>query len=206
MPRTSISNKVLEKMECVYTFILSYIKERDYAPTIREICVRCNIKSTASAYYYVKKLINQGRLDKSALPSRNFAPKHYDKKFVKIPLINTISNKFDDIFNESNIVSLYPLPPEFGDEKDCFAIKIRDNLMKNSGFINYDTVICKKNSYFSNGDLAIVIINNQLVLRKIYNQNNVIIAQTDCFENTINTQLNSEKYVVGKVIGLIRKY
>ena len=61
MTRLTTSNKVLEKMDCVYNFMLKYIKTHDYAPTIREICVECKILSTASAYYYVKKLVEQGR-------------------------------------------------------------------------------------------------------------------------------------------------
>lgn len=199
MTRLTTSNKVLEKMDCVYNFMLKHIKTHDYAPTIREICVECKILSTASAYYYVKKLVEQGRLDKSTLKSRVFTPKHYDKKFTKIPLISNYDNSIE------NIVAVYPLPPEFSKEKDCFAIKIKDDLMINSGFINSDTVICKKHVYFSNGDIAVVAINGDLVLRIIYNKDNVIIAKTNNNIKNFDTVLTSESQVVGKIIGLVRK-
>ncbi len=200
MARLTTSNKVLEKMDCVYNFILTHIKSHDYAPTIREICVECKILSTASAYYYVKKLVEQGRLDKSTLKSRVFTPKHYDKKFTKIPLISNY-----DVNSNENIIAVYPLPPEFSDEIDCFAIKIKDNLMINSGFIKSDTVICKKHAYFSNGDLAVVTINGDVVLRKIYNKDNVILTKTDNNIENFDNVLTSESQVLGKIIGLVRK-
>ncbi len=205
MARLTTSSKVLEKMDCVYNFILAHIKSHDYAPTIREICVECKILSTASAYYYVKKLVDQGRLDKSTLKSRVFAPKYYDTKFTKIPLISKVLDKNYDLNSNENIIAVYPLPPEFSNENDCFAIKIKDNLMINSGFVKSDTVICKKHTYFSNGDLAVVVINGDVVLRKIYNKNNVILTKTDNNKDNFDNVLTSESQVLGKIIGLVRK-
>ena len=77
--------------------------------------------------------------------------------------------------------------------------------MINSGFINSDTVICKKHVYFSNGDIAVVAINGDLVLRIIYNKDNVIIAKTNNNIKNFDTVLTSESQVVGKIIGLVRK-
>ena len=44
------------KMQAVLNFINEYNAEFGYSPTVREICSELNIKSTASAYYYIEKL------------------------------------------------------------------------------------------------------------------------------------------------------
>ena len=206
MRKDYISTKVLEKMQKVRVFINDYTKIHDFSPSIRDICKNCDIPSTASALYYVRKLIKNGELDKNTFPSRVYTPKHYNKAFVKVPIIDKIATENTCIFDEENIIGLCPLPYEFNNESECFALKIKDNLMINAGLVKGDIAICKKLSYFSNGDLAVVLIDNEAKIRRVFNENCVLIAKT--YSNSENNQdyLHFESNIIGKVIGLIRKF
>ena len=55
-----MSEKSRSKMQAVLDFINEYNAEYGYAPTVREICSKLDIKSTASAYYYMEKLNEEG--------------------------------------------------------------------------------------------------------------------------------------------------
>ena len=44
----------------IYDFIVSYIKENEYPPTVREICDGIGIKSTSTVHTHMKKLQDAG--------------------------------------------------------------------------------------------------------------------------------------------------
>ncbi len=49
--------------EEVYQNIINYMKMHGYAPSIREIAQISGISSSATAYYHIKKLLKQGKLE-----------------------------------------------------------------------------------------------------------------------------------------------
>ncbi len=205
MPRLYTSDQVLEKMERVYEFISQFIKENHYSPTIREICRRCDIPSTGSAFYYVHKLKKQGRIDQSNLMGRVFTPKFYNETFEKAPVLNKIKVENTTIFDEENIEGVFPIPAEFKGERDCFVFKIKDNYMLNCGFMKNDYAICKKFSNFSNGDIAVVVLEGVVTARRVYNIDCRLLARTDFDGEMIETYIGQDSNIIGKVIGITRR-
>ena len=59
-----MSERSRSKMQAVLNYINTYNAENGYSPTVREICAELHIKSTASAYYYLEKLTNEGLLSR----------------------------------------------------------------------------------------------------------------------------------------------
>ncbi|EOS68496.1 hypothetical protein C818_03301 [Lachnospiraceae bacterium MD308] len=55
-----MENKTKEK---IYNFILRYIEEYGYAPSIRDICRGLGLKSTSSVHSYLKKLQEDGKIE-----------------------------------------------------------------------------------------------------------------------------------------------
>ena len=84
-----MSEKSRNKMQAVLNFINEYNAEYGYSPTVREICTKLDIKSTASAYYYMEKLNEEGLLSKS--PNKNRAVNFRKNASVNIPLIGTVT-------------------------------------------------------------------------------------------------------------------
>ena len=52
-------NKILE-------FIVSYIKQHGYSPTVREIGQGVNLKSTSSVHRHLQKLLSEGKIETDA--------------------------------------------------------------------------------------------------------------------------------------------
>jgi repressor LexA len=48
--------KLTEKQQLVYDSIVDYQTRYGYAPSIRELCARCNLASTSSVAAYLKEL------------------------------------------------------------------------------------------------------------------------------------------------------
>ena len=49
--------------ERVYNFIVDFIKNNGYAPSVREICVGTNLSSTSSVYMHLLKLQDEGKIE-----------------------------------------------------------------------------------------------------------------------------------------------
>ena len=61
-----------EKIISVYNFIEKYISENGFAPSVREICSACGIKSTASVYCYIEELVERGLITKASSKKQSY--------------------------------------------------------------------------------------------------------------------------------------
>lgn len=52
--------KLTQRQQLVYDGIVNYHKDNGYAPSIRELCVICNLASTSSVYAHLKTLEELG--------------------------------------------------------------------------------------------------------------------------------------------------
>ena len=52
--------KLTWRQQIVYDGIVNYQKKHGYAPSIRELCVICNLASTSSVYSHLKSLEEMG--------------------------------------------------------------------------------------------------------------------------------------------------
>ena len=80
-----------EKLKNVLSFISSYTEENGFPPSVREIGAQLSIKSTATTYYYLEKLKEQGYLKKTK--SKNRAIEIIDKhkiSYKSVPLVGKV--------------------------------------------------------------------------------------------------------------------
>lgn len=49
--------------ERIYNFLVGFITENGYAPSVKEICGGLNLRSTASVYSHLVKLEEEGKIE-----------------------------------------------------------------------------------------------------------------------------------------------
>lgn len=69
-------------LERVYDFIVEFMKENGYAPSIREICAGADLVSTSSVYRHLLKLEDDGKIEMKPYSPR--AIKVIGFQFVKM--------------------------------------------------------------------------------------------------------------------------
>lgn len=69
--------------ERIMQAIISYIEKHQYAPTVREIAVMTDIKSTSTIHHHLSVLIDVGRLETDAEYGKPRALRVPGYKFVK---------------------------------------------------------------------------------------------------------------------------
>lgn len=194
---------VEEKLEKIYNFIIEYLEANGYPPSVREICSKCDIKSTASAYVYIEKLKQRGLLSNSPSKKRSLSVPSLKKDYVSIPLIGTITAG-TPIFAVENLDGYIPLPTDFEGQGDSFALKVKGESMINAGIYNDDIIIVKKQSVAENGDIVVALIEDSATVKRFIKKGKQIILhpENDQMEDMIFENVN----ILGIVKGLLRKF
>lgn len=68
--------------ERVYNFIVEFIKNNGYAPSVREICTGTDLSSTSSVYMHLLKLEDEGKIQVKRKSTR--AIKLVGYEFIKV--------------------------------------------------------------------------------------------------------------------------
>ncbi len=194
--------KIDAKLEKVLTFVKRYQMENGFPPSVREICSALNIKSTATAHYYLAKLEKQGHISKNA--NKNRAIILADSlEYVSVPLVGTVTAG-TPILAVENLDGYYPLPPELAEEENSFLLQVKGDSMIEAGILDGDKIICKKTQTAENGEIVVALLDDSATVKRFFKRNGKIILHPE--NERLSDIVVDEAYILGKVTGLIRKY
>ena len=186
----------------VYDFIVKFIDENNYPPTVREICSSLGLKSTSTAQYHLKKLESKGLISFGG-KNRAITVNTEKEKPHYIPVVGSVAAG-TPILAVENIESYCPLPDNFGYEEDMFMLVIKGTSMINAGIYNGDKIIVKKTSTCDDGDIIIALVDDYATCKRLFRRDGKVILhpENDAMEDMIFDNVS----VIGKVCGLIRKF
>ena len=192
--------KVNDKLQKVYEFTVDFINKNGYSPSIREICEKCDIKSTSSAFSYVERLKNDGLLVKSPLKKRALSTKER-AEFISIPVIGSV-RAGEPIFATENLEGYIPLPTEFDHSGKSFALRVQGDSMINAGIFNVDQIFVQCCNTANNGDMVVAIIEDGATVKTFYKENGHIRLQPENAD--MDPIIVDDCQIVGKVFGCYR--
>lgn len=197
-------NELSEKLDSVYKFTSDYINDNGFPPSVREICSKLNIKSTATAYSYIEKLRKKGLLDKSPMKKRALKlSQTILSNQGQIPLVGTV-RAGTPIFAVENLDGYYPLPPDFiGSKDDFFALRVSGDSMINAGIYDKDVIIIKKQNYAENGEIVVALVDDSATVKRFYLGKNKVILHPE--NDEMEDLIFDDAKILGIVKGLYRK-
>ena len=97
--------ELTRQQQAVYDYVKSYIEEKSYPPTIREIGAAVGLSSTSTVHSHVKTLIDKGYLVSSPSTQRTIAlamPENKQRHVMDVPCVGTVAAgtpilAFDDV-------------------------------------------------------------------------------------------------------------
>ena len=109
--RYKINERLLSiREEQTYEYIRDYIREKGFAPSVRDICRDLNIPSTSTAHSYINKLRRLGYIEKNDSISRSLTLSKQDAvPVVEVPVIGDVAAG-TPILAVENIVEYFPVP------------------------------------------------------------------------------------------------
>jgi repressor LexA len=186
----------------IYEFIKSYIEERDYSPSVREICKAVGVNSTSTVHNYLNALEKDSLIKRDPFKPRTIRiPKNSSnkKKMVNIPIIDSIIIG-NSIFSPENIKGSLPIPVDYTENmNNLFIIKAYDESMAKIKILIGDMVIFEKTDHVENGEIASVLLDNKIVMGRFFKKENYIKLQP---ESTSMKPIIIVNYIIiGKLVG-----
>ncbi len=199
----SMKKELNDKILKVYEFVLDYVENNGFPPSVREICSNLSIKSTASVYTYLGILKDRGYLEKSPLKKRAISITDKKTNFKQIPILGEITAG-TPIFAVENLEGYCPLPPEFSDNSDYFALKVSGESMINAGIYDKDVIIVKKQENADNGEIVVSLIEDSATVKRFFKTENSVILHPE--NDEMQDIVLDDVIILGVVKGLIRKF
>ena len=192
--------------QSVYNYISGTIEKVGYAPSVRDIKAAVGIKSTSTVHSYLERLEKKGYIVREQGKSRTIRTreKHDEPTARKIPILGQVAAGMPIIAVENceGYIDFCPTGATLGDE--LFALRIKGESMIEAGIMNGDCVIVSRTSYVENGDIAVVLLDDEATVKTFYRENGVFRLQPE--NHTMKPIIVKNVYILGKVIASVRYY
>lgn len=195
-----------EKQMQIYKFIKSYINEKSYPPSVREICAAVGLSSTSTVHGHLERLEKKGLIKRDPTKPRTIeiVEKDVKKEMINIPVLGTITAGLP-ILAEENIEDVFPLPIEHvRSNKELFMLHVKGDSMIEAGIHNGDLAIIEKTNYAENGSIVVALIDNEATLKRFFKEKDHIRLQPE--NSTMSPILVDNCTIIGKLVGLYREY
>lgn len=191
----------------IYDFLLRVIREKGYAPSIPEIGARFKIASTNGVADHLKALEKKGyirRVGKRAIEMVNALGKTALMATREVPVLGRVPAG-KPFLSEENIEGLLAIPGDMGSGK-LFALQVKGDSMTGAGILDGDRVIVKQQGMAENGEIICALIEGEATLKRFYKKGGVVTLKAENIKYSPITVSEGEFRVVGRIVGLIRKF
>ena len=207
---TKSDDKELQTLQ----FISEFVSKFNYPPSVREICANVGFRSTASAQYYINKLVDSGKIRRNTGKNRTLeiiAPEfirasHDESKMRRVPMLGNIAAGqplFAGVTNDEYI----DISPEFFNTSgDLFMLTVKGTSMVNVGILDGDTVLIRKQPTAYDGQIiAAMIDNNEVTLKRFFKDGDTIRLkpENDNMDDII-VDSGHDFTILGVAVGLMR--
>jgi repressor LexA len=191
----------------IYDFLLKTIREKGYAPSIPEIGSQFKIASTNGVADHLKALEKKGyirRIGKRAIEVLSTLGKPVLTAVRDIPIVGRVPAG-KPFLSEENIEGLLTIPSDMGSGR-LFALKVKGDSMIGAGILDGDRVIVKQQGTAENGEIVCALIQGEATLKRFYKKDGVITLKAENEKYAPITVAAGEFRILGKVVGLMRKF
>lgn len=200
-----------DKQEKILGFILEYVSEQGYPPSIREIGNSFSISSLRGVTVHLDALERKGYI-KRASTSRSITvigktgATSPARNVSFVPLVGTIAAG-TPITATHNVEGHLPVPQEMvHNVNGAFALRVRGDSMINAHIMPSDLVIIKPQVTAENGDLVAVLLGDEATVKHIqFTHDGARLLPANPTYDPIEVKREDSR-IIGKVIGLVRNY
>ena len=192
------------KQQKIYDYIVSYTADCGYPPSVREIAGAVGLKSPSTVHFHLKALeeagaINRGTGKTRAITAAEESPVSH---INEVPLLGSVAAGAPILAEEC--VEEYLPYDTAGLSGELFALRIRGESMIKAGILPGDCVVVRQQPDAYNGEIVIALIGEEATCKRLDRRSGQtwLLPENDDYEPIDG----SEATILGKVVGLIRRY
>lgn len=197
---------ISQKQQEILDFLKTSILQKGYPPSVRDICIAVNLKSTSSVHAHLETLEKNGYIKRD--PAKNRAIEIIDDSFqmvrqemTSIPIVGNVAAG-EPLFAEQNINGYFPLPVEYVPNAETFVLKVRGDSMINVGIFNGDSLFVESCQTARNGDIVVALIDDNATVKTFYKENGHVRLQPE--NDSMEPIIVDDCQILGKVFGVFR--
>ncbi|BDI28758.1 LexA repressor [Capsulimonas corticalis] len=210
-----------DRQQEVFNFIVAFVEEKGYPPTIREMQLGLNIGSLRGVTIHLDALHKKGFIER--LSSKNgprtsrgirilarVSERSADEVsgMVRLPLIGTIAAG-TPLLATQNIEDIVPVPLQLlkSSQQECFLLRVQGESMTGAHILPGDLVIIQPQITAENGDIVAARIGEEATVKRFRRHGNRIELQAQNPNYApIPLRKSDNAAIIGKVVGLLRGY
>lgn len=204
-------------------FMVAFVRDNGYPPSIREIGDECLIGSTSVVNYNLNKLVDAGYIERSDRVSRGLrivgsipGAESATGQLLQVALVGRIAagepiSLPDDIahhIDEDDYINVPPALLGKHDASEVFALAVRGDSMIDAMIQNGDIVILRRQNTADNGDMVAAWLkeDSETTLKHFYRRGDMIELQpaNPAYQPLQVMPDNCE--IKGKVLSVMRTY
>lgn len=190
--------------ERILAYIEAAIRERGYAPSVREIGEAVGLKSTSTVHGHLMRLEKKGLLRRDAMKPRamGLSAAIEEPTTCQVPVVGQVAAGMP-ILAEENVEELLALPKSFVGEGDHFILRVKGDSMIQAGIFTGDYIIVRCQPDASNGEIVVALVDDEATVKRFYKENGYFRLQPE--NDAMYPIIVSRCQVLGKVVGLMRR-
>lgn len=201
-PLTDRQRQVLEH-------IATSIRRSGIVPSVREIGHALGMRSPSTVHQHLTALERKGyikrygdRMRVLEVLDRRLVPGNDD--IVHIPLVGRVSAGLP-ILAQENIEEMIPVPRKIvgWQDENCFLLTVRGDSMVHAGIFDGDIVIVRSQTTVNPGEIVVALLGDEATVKRLaYEGGRPYLLP----ENPRYSPIHDEFEIIGKVVGLLRRY
>jgi repressor LexA len=203
--------KLTTRQQQIFEFIKRYTTEKGYPPTVRDIGQAIGLTSSSTVHAHLANLERLGMLRRDPTKPRAMEVLADRAKRVVVPsglpLVGRVAAG-TPILAEENIEEYVEVSPLAAGDAGDFVLEVRGDSMKDAGILDGDTVVVRKQTTATDGDIVVAIVGEEdseaeATVKRYFRERDHIRLEP---ENEDFEPIRSpDVQVAGRVIGVFRR-
>ncbi|MDR7518697.1 MAG: transcriptional repressor LexA [Armatimonadota bacterium] len=196
------------RQQQILDHVVRSIRSTGIVPSVREIGIALGMRSPSTVHQHLAALARKGYLRRDGermrvLEITDRSALHHDDEVVSLPLVGRVSAGVPVLADE-HIEEMIPVPRRFvGWSDESFLLTVRGDSMIGAGIFDGDLVIVRCQPTADPGDIVVALQGAEATVKRL--------AVADgrpclCAENPAYAPIRGDFEVIGKVVGLLRRY
>lgn len=200
----------------IYDFVLSYVDEHGYPPTVREIGEAVGLASPSTVHAHLANLERAGYLRRDPTKPRALevtgrgrtpAPSAARAEPRMLPLLGEIAAG-GPLLAEENVEEYLAVPEPLSRGGEEFLLRVKGESMIEAGILPGDFVVVHRQSTAQNGDIVVALAGDdeaaeEATVKRFFREDGRVRLQP---ENAALEPLYPDHVkVLGKVVGVFRR-
>lgn len=150
----------------VYHYLLDFLAENTYQPSVRDICRRFGIRSTKTVTDVLRALEEKGYIERDGGRSRGVRLLGFSSigQMQPVPLYARV-NAGEPRFSDQLRVRFIALDRMFVPADDAFFLRVDDDAMADRGIFRGDLVLVNPSARARDGDSIVVRLGERCIVR-----------------------------------------